>query len=172
MANEIFGRSKQNKADTRNPSRASIRTPDLASRITKVRFTQHGGRTTLTALRSRNVLTQSSRAAFLLNCKHQLCEKHALQTILNHPSECSGFTTCRCARVPSRQHNNATTPTKRSGSQHKRQSGTFHGRSEQFCPRNNSRGYRVSSAKRDCGRQWRKLDVVVSHHIDESHSGC
>ncbi|KIW51382.1 hypothetical protein PV05_10109 [Exophiala xenobiotica] len=35
LANEIFGRSKQNKADTRNPSRASIRTPDLASRITK-----------------------------------------------------------------------------------------------------------------------------------------
>ncbi|KAK5211861.1 hypothetical protein LTR47_003790 [Exophiala xenobiotica] len=36
LANEIFGRSKQNKADARNPSRASsIRTPDLASRITK-----------------------------------------------------------------------------------------------------------------------------------------
>ena len=121
---------------------------------------------------SRNVLTQSSRAAFLLRCKHQLCQKHALQAVLNHPSECSSFTTCRCPRVPSSQHNNATTPTERSGSQHKRQSGTFHGRSEQFCPRNNSRGYRVSSAKRDCGRQWRKLDVVVSHHIDESHSGC
>jgi hypothetical protein len=44
LANEIFGRSKQTKADARNPGRASsIRTPDLASRITKVRFTQRGG---------------------------------------------------------------------------------------------------------------------------------
>ncbi|KAL6250120.1 hypothetical protein RBB50_002421 [Rhinocladiella similis] len=35
LANEIFGRNKQTRGDSRSSSKASTRTPDLASRITK-----------------------------------------------------------------------------------------------------------------------------------------
>ncbi|KIW20449.1 hypothetical protein PV08_01024 [Exophiala spinifera] len=36
LANEIFGRNKQTRGDSRSSSKVSTRTPDLASRITKV----------------------------------------------------------------------------------------------------------------------------------------
>lgn len=40
LANEIFGRNKQTRGDSRSSSKVSTRTPDLASRITKVCATQ------------------------------------------------------------------------------------------------------------------------------------